>query len=98
MKKPAECESIEDVRNAIDAIDRHIVELIGTRAQYVHEVVKYKTPDKESVVAAKRRAEVFAKRREWALEEGLDPDVIESVYHTLVDYFIRKEMRILNIE
>lgn len=32
-------------------------------------------------------------RRQWTTEEGLDPDVIENVYRTLVDYFIQREMR-----
>lgn len=98
MKAPTECTSIEEVRFAIDAIDKQIVELIGQRALYVHEVVKYKTPDKESVIASRRKAQVFAQRREWAEEQGLDPDVIEQVYQILVEYFIKKEMEIMNIE
>ncbi len=32
-------------------------------------------------------------RRQWAQEESLNPDVIENVYRTLVDYFTQREMR-----
>jgi isochorismate pyruvate lyase len=31
-------------------------------------------------------------RRHWAEENGLDPDVIEDLYCTLVSYFVDREM------
>jgi len=98
MKQPEECTSIDDARNGIDIIDRQIVTLLGERALYVNEVVKYKKPDKDSIIAIERKEEVLKIRREWAMENGLDPDVIETVYRTLIDYFIDREMKILNLE
>ena len=98
MKQPSECTSIEEVRQAIDSIDREIVTLMGKRALYVEEVVKYKKADRESIIAQKRKDEVIQARREWAKEHNLDPDVIETIYRTLVDYFINKELKIMNLE
>ena len=98
MKQPEECTCIEDVRHGIDTIDRQILSLLGKRALYVNEVVKYKKPDKESIIAAKRKEEVITVRRQWAIEHGLDPDVIESVYRKLIDYFISTELKILDLE
>ncbi len=98
MKQPEDCTCIEDVRLGIDTIDKQIVALLGKRALYVNEVVKYKKPDKESIIAAKRKEEVIAKRREWAIEHDLDPEVIEVIYRTLIDYFISTELKILKIE
>jgi len=98
MKLPDECTSLEEVRHAIDTIDLHIVSLLGKRAMYVKEVVKYKKPDKESVIAAKRQEEVIIKRREWAVEHGLDPNVIEEMYRKLMDYFVSAELKLLDIE
>lgn len=98
MKQPEECTNIDDVRHAIDTIDRQILTLLGKRSLYVNEVVKYKKPDKESIIAQKRRDEVIRLRREWAKEHGLDPDVIESIYTKLIDYFISTELKILNLE
>jgi isochorismate pyruvate lyase len=31
-------------------------------------------------------------RRRWAEENGLDPDVIEDLYRTLVSFFVDREM------
>ena len=54
MKLPHECRNIEDVRNEIDAIDTEIIALLSKRFRYVKEVVKYKEPNKDSIVAKKR--------------------------------------------
>lgn len=97
MKAPQECESIEDVRSEIDNIDRVIVRLLANRFEYVKEVVKYKKKDSGSIEAADRRREMLAHRREWAEECGLSADVIESIYDTLVAYFIEEEKKIANI-
>jgi isochorismate pyruvate lyase len=35
---------------------------------------------------------MLEKRRIWAQEEGLNPDVIEKLYRDLVTYFIEEEL------
>jgi isochorismate pyruvate lyase len=92
MKLPEDCANIEDVRENIDALDREIVTLIGRRAQYVTFAARFKT-DEESVRAPERQKAMLDARRRWAEEEGLDPDVVENVYRTLVDYFIQRELQ-----
>jgi len=91
MKHPADCESIEDVRQAINALDREIVYLIGRRARYVEVAAHFKT-DEESVRAPERQRTMLETRRRWAEENRLDPDVIEDLYRTLVSYFVNREM------
>jgi len=39
MKLPNDCENIFDIREAIDSIDKEIIDLIGKRAGYVHSAV-----------------------------------------------------------
>lgn len=96
-KAPQECESIAEVRNEIDNIDKVIVKLLADRFEYVKEVVKYKKKDSSSIEASDRRREMLAHRREWAEECGLSADVIEKIYDTLVEYFIEEEKKIANI-
>ncbi len=36
---------------------------------------------------------MLARRREWAVEEGLNADVIEKLYADLVAHFIDEEMQ-----
>ena len=91
MKRPEDCENLGDVRQAIDALDQEIIGLIGRRAGYVARAAHFKT-DEQSVRAPERQRAMFEARRRWAEENGLDPDMIEDLYHALVSYFVDREM------
>lgn len=96
-RQPSECKEIGHVRAEIDRIDQAIITLLGKRFEYVREVVKYKERTAEGVVANGRREQVLLERRALAVENGLDPDVIEKMYADLVQYFISEEMKIMNL-
>jgi isochorismate pyruvate lyase len=91
VKRPEDCEIIGDVRQAIDILDKEIIGLIGRRALYVARAAHFKTGE-QSVRAPERQRTMFEARRRWAEENGLDPDVIEDLYHTLVSYFVDREL------
>ena len=80
MKKPEDCESLEDVRGAIDALDR-IVAPLGARSRYVEDTARFKTSE-GNVHAPERQRAMLEERRRWAKEEGLSPEVIEDLYKT----------------
>jgi isochorismate pyruvate lyase len=90
MKTPTDCTSLEDVRTAIDQVDRQILALLGLRADYVHAAARFKSSE-AAVAAPERLAAMMRARREWAVAEGLDADVIEKIYRDLVEYFIARE-------
>lgn len=94
MKKPQDCSSINEIRESIDTIDKQLIELIGERYEYVKAIVKFKK-NKTDVEARPRYDEVLKIRRQWAIEQNLSPDVIESVYKIMIQYFIEEQMRIL---
>ena len=94
MKFPKECNTITEIRNEIDVIDNQIIELLAKRFLYVKEIVRFKS-NEEDVVARKRYEEVIQKRRQWAAEQGLNPDIIETTYKTLIAYFIDEQMKLL---
>ena len=96
MKSPAECTSIEEVRAAIDAIDHEVVTALGLRARYVKAITRFKKT-KEDVHAPSRQAAVISQRRAWAEEEGLDPEVVERIYRTLIDHFVTEELKELRL-
>jgi len=96
VKQPSECESIIDVRCEIDRIDKEIIYRLCERFQYVKEVVKFKTGDKESITAKERYNSVIKQRGQWAEENGLNSKVIEHVYQLLLNYFIEEELKIAN--
>ncbi len=91
MKPPEYCQNIQDVRQAVDALDREIVGLIGKRGRYVEAAARFKTGE-ESVRAPERQRKMLEERRRWAEEENLNPDVIEGLYKDLVSYFVNREM------
>ena len=91
MKAPEDCRSLEDVREAINFLDRQIIGLIGKRALYVKAAARFKTGE-ESVRAPERQKKMLEERRRLAEEENLDPDVIEKIYQDLVAYFVNREM------
>ncbi|MCC6166217.1 MAG: chorismate mutase [Caldilineaceae bacterium] len=96
LKSPAECSSIEEVRAAIDSLDREIVQAIGLRAQYVKTITRFKKTEQD-VRAPARRQQVLNARRAWAEEAGIDPDVVERLYILLIDHFVAEEMRDLRL-
>ena len=96
MKSPAECNSIEDVRAAIDAIDHEVVKALGLRALYVKAITRFKKT-KEDVQAPARQAAVISQRRAWAAEEGLDPEVVEKIYRLLINHFVAEELKELQL-
>ena len=94
MRTPETCDTIEDVRVEIDAIDQEIVRLLGLRFAFAKAIVRFKSNPSE-VVAQKRYDLVIAKRRSMAVANGLDPDIIEKIYRILMNHFIEEEMELL---
>ncbi|HEY1407188.1 MAG TPA: chorismate mutase [Spirochaetota bacterium] len=92
MKKADECSTIEDVREAIDQIDNEIITLLSRRALYVEKAAEYKTSS-ISVRAEDRIRKMLVTRRSWAVEKGINPDFIESMYAMIVDFFVSEEMK-----
>ena len=95
MKLPSHCKSIEEIRDAIDLIDREIIALLGERYRYVKEVVRFKEPTEESIVAKDRFDSVIESRRKFAIMEELDPDIIEKIYRDLMNHFISEEKKLI---
>lgn len=96
MKNPEDCSTIDEIRDEIDSIDNQIINLLGRRFLYVKEIVKFKK-NVEDVIARERYNKVFEERRKWAVEEGIDPDVVESIYKILIHYFIEEQKKRLRV-
>ncbi len=91
MKPPEDCSSLDEIRTAIDDLDREVIRLLGRRAGYVRAAAAFKR--NETAVRAPDRVRVLLQaRRQWASDEGLDPEVVEQIYRTLVNYFVREEL------
>ena len=96
VKTPDECSSIEEVRAEIDRLDEQIVTALGQRFAYVKAVTRFKKTAAD-VQATERIRVVLSSRRQWAVDAGLDPAVIEQMYRDLIAYFIAEEKKILHL-
>lgn len=92
MKPPDDCASLQEIRAEIDRIDREVIAAFGQRFAYVKAAARFKTSE-DTVKASDRFAAMLQQRREWAEEEGLNPDVIERLYRDLVTHFIEEELK-----
>lgn len=96
-KAPNQCTSLDDARHEIDAIDQHIIKLLAHRHEYVKMVAQFKEATLSAIQADDRRQQVLECRRQWAKEQGLDPDVIAQMWDMMIAYFIREELKIKKI-
>ena len=87
-----ECNSIEEVRNNINNIDEQIVKLIALRGEFVKQAAKFKK-DSDSVKAPKRVEEVINKVKDLAKIAAVNEELVENVYRTMIDSFIKLEMK-----
>ena len=95
MKLASECTSIQEIREAIDRLDEQIISLLGERYTFVKEIVRFKEPTEEGIIAQHRFDSVISSRRALAEENGLDPALIEKIYRDLLTHFIDEELKII---
>ncbi|MFZ3184423.1 MAG: isochorismate lyase [Pseudomonas sp.] len=91
-KSPGDCCDMSDIRAEIDRLDRAVIALLGQRFKYVQAASKFKT-SAAAVRAPERFTAMLQQRREWAIEEQLNPDAIEKLYSDLVKHFIAEELQ-----
>lgn len=97
MKKPEECQNMEDIRTEIDFIDNQIVELISKRAKYVDNAAKFK----KDIVAVRdevRVAAVIDSKRKLAEKYGISPDLIGEIYERMINFFVNEEIKRWELE
>ena len=86
------CNSIDEVRNNINNIDEQIVKLIAQRDEFVKQAAKFKK-DSDDVKAPARVVEVINKVKDLAKSTSANEEVLENVYRTMINSFIKAEMK-----
>ena len=87
---PAECQSMADVRQGVDALDRALVALLAERQRYMDAAARIK-PDRDAVFDQARIDDVVAKVLVSAKAHDLSPDIAEPVWRLLIDRCIAHE-------
>ncbi|WP_395945402.1 chorismate mutase [Brevundimonas sp.] len=87
---PAECRSMTEVRQGVDALDRALVALLAERQRYMDAAARIK-PDRDAVFDQARIDDVVAKVLVAAEAHHLSPDIAEPVWRLLIDRCIAHE-------
>ncbi len=84
MKSPRACRNLTDIRAAVNAIDRNIVKLLGKRTRYAEAAFQFKT-GRKSIGNPAHRKIVFAQRKAWAKQYGVNDKMLHKVYLAILN-------------
>ena len=87
---PAACQSMTEVRQGVDALDRALVALLAERQRYMDAAARIK-PDRDAVHDDTRIEDVVTKVLAAAQTHHLAPEIAEPVWRTLIDRCIAHE-------
>ena len=89
-RAPAECMTMAEVRQGVDALDRLLVTVLAERQRYMDAAARIKA-SREAVRDTARIEDVVAKVKAAAREAGLSEAIAEPVWRTLIDRCIAYE-------
>lgn len=90
-KAPDECETMAEVREGVDALDRELMRMLAVRFGYMRAAARIK-PERGHVRDERRKAQVIANARDDARREGLPEETIADIWDALVEASIAYEM------
>jgi isochorismate pyruvate lyase len=89
------CRDMVDVRREIDRVDRLIVALIAERQNYIEQAGRIKS-SRDTVRDMARVEDVVAKVTTEAKRNGALPELVETVYRTMMEYCINYEFNVFD--
>ncbi|MCP5086819.1 MAG: chorismate mutase [Rhodobacteraceae bacterium] len=98
MKNPESCDSMAELRTAIDALDAELVGLLAKRAHLIDRASELKTENGWPARIAERVEEVAQNARKNANATGFDPDLAEKLWRELIDWSIAREEQVLGLD
>jgi isochorismate pyruvate lyase len=91
LNAAADCTSMEQVRQGVDAIDQELVALLTKRQAYMDAAARIKT-QRSGVRDVARIEDVVAKVLARAAQTGLSPAIAEPLWRLLIDRSIAYEL------
>ena len=91
MKRPADCETMSDIRAEIDRLDLELVTRFAERAAYIDRAAVIKAVAGLPARITPRVEQVVANVRDHAQAHGLSPDLVEMLWRRLIDWSIARE-------
>jgi len=91
------CKDMSDVRREIDRVDRAIVKLIAERQNYIEQAGHIKQ-SRDTVRDNDRVEDVVAKVRRECERQGANPDLLEELYRTMIEWCINYEFTVFDAD
>ncbi len=85
------CTTLKEARDAIDSVDKDIVELIAKRNDYIKQIAYFKT-SVEEVKAEDRISAIISNVRALAISFDLSPNLINDLYVRMIDEMVESEI------
>ena len=89
-KRGEDCNTMAEVREGVDALDRELVSLLVKRQAYMSAAGRIKN-DRNAVYDADRIEDVVSKVLVEARKQGLSEDIAEQVWRKLIERCIAFE-------
>jgi isochorismate pyruvate lyase len=87
--------TIQEVRAAIDRIDRELVQLIAERQRWIEQAVAVKARDGLPALIPERVDEVLALVANEAKSAAVDPALVDRLWREMMEWFVAYEERAL---
>jgi isochorismate pyruvate lyase len=94
-RDPQAVETMEELRAAIDEIDRALVALLAERAGFIDRAAALKRDCGWPARIEARVEQVIGQARAAAADASLDPELAEALWRRLVEWSIAREERLL---
>jgi isochorismate pyruvate lyase len=92
MRKPADCQTKQQIRDEIDRLDRQLIALLAERFGYVRRMAEIKQEPTEAH-SQPRIDDVLDKVAAQAEAAGLDRGLIHEMWRSLIDWNVDYERR-----
>ena len=92
-RAPADCTTMAEVRQGVDALDRALVALLVERQGYMDAAARIKA-DRHAVLDKARIEDVVAKVKAEAERQGLSNEIAEPVWRLLIERCIAYEFEV----
>lgn len=96
MKQPPKsCNTMFELRAALDVLDSEIVQLLAKRSEFIDRAIDLKMAEGLPARIDDRVEYVAMRARENAEKVGLDPDLTESLWRKMIEWSIAREELVL---
>lgn len=89
-------DQLRDLRESIDGIDQQLVQILGKRMEVAREIGKCKKANNVTILQKNRWNEIFEKRIQIGLQEGLTEEFMGDLYTSIHKESIRQQNQIMN--